>query len=197
MFKIEAEEVGREFGPQAVNSEVALRLHGVMKEDDRAVAEFGAPGFVVGLDGVIGVQAIDVQQVHGRVGDVRQGLVKGHAKQGGEGFVAAVEFVEIEIDGFPVMVSVGVAEPGVDGIAVGGELQFSDGLAESAVGDAVLCAEFDDGAGMKHLDEGHGEGGVLGPAGFFVQALGRTVEELPVEGIELGAHGSMVHEMRI
>jgi len=107
-----------------------------------------------------------------------------------------VEFVEIEIDGFLIVEGVGVAEPGVYGIAARGEFQFDDGLTEGAVRNAVLGAEFDDSARMQHFDEGHGEGYVFGPAGFFVHALGRAIEELPVERVEFGGHVSMVHEMR-
>jgi hypothetical protein len=106
-------------------------------------------------------------------------------------------FLQVEIDGFFVVVGVDVAEPGVHGIAAGGKFEFRDSLAKGAIGDAVLGAEFHHGAGMKHFGERHGEGDVFGPAGFFVHSLGKAVEELPIERIELGAHVSILHEMRL
>jgi hypothetical protein len=33
---------------------------------------------------------------------------------------------------------------------------------------------------------------VFGPAGFFVQSLGETIEELPVERIEFRGHASIL-----
>src|ERR1700758_4793837 len=103
-----------------------------------------------------------------------------------------MESLQIKKYGFFIAVGVGVAEPGVHGIAARWEFQFGDGLAEGAVGNAVLGAEFDDGAGTQHLDESHGEGHVFGPAGFFVHALWGTVEKLPIERVEVRGHGSIL-----
>jgi hypothetical protein len=107
-----------------------------------------------------------------------------------------MEFVQIKIDGFLVVMGVRVTEPGVNRVATGGEFEFGDGLAKRAIRDAVLGAEFHQGAWLQHFDKGHGKGDVFGPAGFFVKANGETAEELPVERVEVGGHVSIVHEMQ-
>jgi len=197
VFEIKAGKTWGEFGPEPVDAEIALRFDRIVKKDYGAVAEFAAPGFEVDLYRVIGVQAVNVQQVDGGVGDVRQSLVKGHAIQDGKSFVVAMEPLQIKKYGFFVVVGVDVAQPSVNGVAAGGEFQFGHGLAEGTIGDAVLGAEFDQDTGAQHFGERHGEGDVLGPAGFFVHSLRETIEELPIERIEFGGHAPIVHEMEL
>ena len=86
-----------------------------------------------------------------------------------------------------------VAFPGVHGVAVGGEFQFLDGLAEAAVGDAMLRAEFDDDARVEAFNEEHGEGCVFRPAGFFVQSAREAGKELGVEWVEGDGHVDSLH----
>ena len=88
-----------------------------------------------------------------------------------------------------------VAFPCVDGVAFGAEVEFVDGLAEGAVGDAVECAELDEGARTHGADEIHRKGDMLGPAGNLepereVQADGmlQGVNHLKGLGGE-GGHG--------
>ena len=193
MLHVEVREMRGQFAPELVHAEVVVNFHRVVEKNDGTFGQFGAPGFVVMFDGVVEVQAVDVKEVYRGVRDIRQGLIKGHAQECREGFVPAVVCEKVAVDGLLVMGGVGVAEPRVDGIAAGGELQFLDGLAEGAVGDAVLGAEFDEDARLEELREEHGEGRVLDPSGFSVQALGKEGEQRVVEGVEYRQHGDSLH----
>jgi len=103
---------------------------------------------------------------------------------------------EVGVDGLFVVGGVGVAFPGVHGEAAGGEFEFVDGLAEAAVGDAVLGAEFDEDTGMEEFDEEHGEGRVFGPAGFLVEAAGKAGQELGSKRVEGGRHEDSLHDRK-
>jgi len=193
VLHVEVREMRGQFAPELMDTEIVVDFHRVVEKNDGAFGQFGTPGFVVMLDSVVEVQAVDVKEVHRGIGDIRQGLIEGHAQECREGFVPTVVFEDVPVDGLLVMGGVGIAEPRVDGKAARGEVQFLDGLTKGAVGDAVLGAEFDEDARLQELGEEHCEGRVFDPSGFFMKSVGNVGEQRVVEGVEYRQHGDSLH----
>lgn len=137
-----------------------------MEEDEGVGGELGQPGVEVVGDGVVGVEAVDVEEIDGGVGEAADGLVEGAAVQRGKLTEAGVVMgFELVIDGGGEGAGVFIAGPGVDGVAGGREVEDGGGLAEGAVGGAAPGAQLDEVAGSEGFHEEHGEGDVLDPGG--------------------------------
>ena len=131
-------------GPELPDAEVAAADGGVVQQDDGAVGEFRQPGLEVVAHGVVGVQAVDMQQVDAAGDEAWQRIVEAAAEQGGEGaVVGVVEGLQIGIGAVVIGAGMGVALPGVDGEAAGGQAAGGDGVADRRIGDAGFGAELD------------------------------------------------------
>ena len=71
-----------QFVPESAHSESPAFDVDVMQEDNRAPAEFRQPGIKVPFDGLVGMQAVNVQQVDRSIRKTRQRFVKSGLKQG-------------------------------------------------------------------------------------------------------------------
>jgi hypothetical protein len=76
MDKLEMGELVTQLDPEAPNTEVIVALIRVMQQYDRMLGEFGLPTLKIVPDGVVGVETVDMQEVHGAVGEYGEGLVK-------------------------------------------------------------------------------------------------------------------------
>ena len=65
------------FGPVAPHAKVIPPHLDIVKQHHGTLAQLTLPAFKVVAHGFVGVQAVDVQQVHAAIGYVGQGLVKG------------------------------------------------------------------------------------------------------------------------
>ena len=64
MQELESRELALQFGPEPPNPEAAITNVSVVKQDDAPVGHLALPGLVVMPHILIGVPAIDVQQVN-------------------------------------------------------------------------------------------------------------------------------------
>ena len=70
--------------PKAPDPEIPLPDVDVVKQDDAAIGELGVPELVVMPNGVIGMAAVDMQQVDGAVREVGERLIESRADQARE-----------------------------------------------------------------------------------------------------------------
>jgi hypothetical protein len=176
--------VGAEFIPQAMHAKGLGMNGGVVEEDDCGVGELGAPGVKIVANGGVIVEAIEVEEVDGVVGEAGKGPVEGGLQEGGEGFVAGMVGAEIFEDARGVGTGLRVAAPGVDGGGAAIKVEGFDGLEEGAVRVAVVGAEFDEGARAEEVDEQESEGDVAEPGGGLGKQARGFEEEGMVQGVE-------------
>src|SRR5574340_1423093 len=136
----------------------------IMEEDDAARAHARQPALEVVSYGIVGVQAIDVEQVYGAIKKSGQGFLEQRLLQAGE---VAIERIMVSAQvgeyGRAVGARMRIARPRVDGHATGIEAKVFDGLTERAVGDALARAQLHDAVWPQELDQVHGEGHVEAP----------------------------------
>ncbi len=107
-----------DFLPELPGPEIVVTRGDVVKERDAAWAEFAPPRLEIVPDGLVGVQAVEMDQVKAPVGEAVQSVVEGGAHQIGEaGVKLLVVAAHIFIDVFLVETRLRVALPGIDGVA--------------------------------------------------------------------------------
>src|SRR5208283_844827 len=120
--------------PESPDAEISHVLHDIVEDDHAPIAQLGSPCLVIVADSLVGVIAIDVQQIDLTVLKPLCGLVKGHLQQTGKGAIARVvvspQFLKNLGADNPVM---RVPLPGVDGKGACWQAKPLDGLAEPAV----------------------------------------------------------------
>lgn len=131
-----------------------------MKEDDAAVGKLRRPGLEIVAHRVVGVQAVDMQEIDRAVLDMIARLVECAAQQRREAGVAlVVEGAELLEDFLSVLAGVRIALPGIDRVAARAEPAAHHGLAERRVGNAGEGAKLDQrarrGRGHDPVREGH------------------------------------------
>ncbi len=135
----------RELGPQLPDAEAALAHVGVVEQHHRAARELRRPALEIGPHLLVGVAAVDVQQVERALGEIRQRLVEGAAQQFREaGIARVVEAAQRAVDLLAIEPGVRVTLPGIDCVAPGLELLAQHRFAERRIGDAVMGPELDD-----------------------------------------------------
>ena len=92
-FEMGSGGVGGEFAPEGVDAEVAGGDGGVVKEDNGAIGELGTPGFEIMLDRIVGVEAIDVEEVDGGIFETGDGIVEGGRDERGKSCVERIVVV--------------------------------------------------------------------------------------------------------
>jgi hypothetical protein len=93
---------------------------------------------------LIGVEAINVQQIHRSIWYIGKCIVEGAAEQFGKGTVTVVmETTKIQKDFLAVLSRLIVALPSIDSIATSIESIARHRLAKGGIRDAVLRAKFD------------------------------------------------------
>ena len=93
-----------------MNAKIITEYIGVMKKNHSAVRHFWEPSFKIMAHRFVGVQAVDVQQIHAAIGKLRQSLVKGHAQQRRErGITRIVLPLQRLVDSFAVGAGMRVA----------------------------------------------------------------------------------------
>ena len=134
--------VARDFGPVAPYAKVTLPHLDVVEQHHSARAQLALPGFKVVAHGFVGVQAVDVQQVHAAIGYVGQGLVKGFLQQGGKSAIGRVMLRTQGVqNALAVVAGVFVALPGVYPPCAQGHAMRHGGLAKRQVGNAGIHAQ--------------------------------------------------------
>jgi hypothetical protein len=178
--------VGAEFVPEAVDAEVGSMDGGVVEEDDGGGRELGAPSVEVMADRGIVVEAVEMEEIDGAIGEAGEGGVESGLEEGGEGGVGGVVGAEVFEDRRRIRARLGITSPSVDGGGMGVEVEVVDGLKEGAVGVAMVRAEFDEGAGAEEVDEEESEGDVADPGGGFGEEVRGLEKKGVVEGVEGG-----------
>src|SRR5512143_4185170 len=111
-------------------------LSNVVEQHDRTRTQFGQPSLKIVTDGLIGVQAVDVQQVDGAGPKLVHGHIKCGPKKPGEtiiqGIVVKAKLVE---DSRTILTGVCIALPGVDGHAACLQLETLHSLAKGTIRD--------------------------------------------------------------
>ena len=104
--------------PHPPDLEVALVHIDVVHQHDPAFAHLGQPFLEVVGNRVVGVQAVNVQEIDAAVREILQRLIEGHAQETGEAAVGRLRVVsKIVVDVITIIASVLVAFPRVDRIA--------------------------------------------------------------------------------
>ena len=189
MAKLERRIALGQFGPQLPHPEAASALHGVVEEDDARRRHLRQPGLEIVLDRLVGVQAIDVQQVDAAVAELVQGIVERGAHEVREaGEMTVVDGAEFGEDFFAVGLRVLVALPGVHRIANGLQAALFDGLAERQVGCAAMGAELDEYLRPQRIHQPTRERDVAGPG-----ACGRVPGVDQHAGIQHDDDPSLMH----
>src|SRR6266404_2266379 len=114
----------------------------VMKEHYGIFAELRPPSCEVVRDVIEKVTAVDVQKVNRPVGEIAERIIEGRTNQtrGGRIFFTVPRGDGLE-DALVVEPGVLIAFPMIDRVGGGAEPEPVNGLAESEVGIAVVCAE--------------------------------------------------------
>ncbi len=163
----------RQLGPEPPDAEIKLALVGVVEQHDRAVGELGQPGLEIVPDSLVGVHAVDVQQVHAAVGELAERLVERAAQQLGERRESLIVVVlEVGEHVLAVVPGVLVTLPGIDREAARAQPLCLYGLAESGVGDAGVRPELHQQPGPGRAHEPLRERHMSEPRAVAVQPLG-------------------------
>jgi hypothetical protein len=131
------------FFPEAPNPKILFPHVGVMHKDHSALAELGLPTGEILLDGLVSVEAINVEKVNATIGEVLQDMVRGGPKQTRESRISRLMIICQGLINFLSMeVTMGITLPGIHGVAGGGHIQFLLRLAEGAIGKTIVSAQF-------------------------------------------------------
>ena len=163
MLELEAGILRAQFLPQFPHPEITLADHGVVEQHHRAVRQFRQPRFEIVLDRVVGMQAVDVQQIDRAVGEIGQRLVESHAHQLRKAAVRRVVCGQRLEDFIAVETGVLVALPGIHRVAFGFQPAAHHRLAEAEIRRAVVAAQFDQDPRAPFLDRPERERQMAGP----------------------------------
>ena len=156
VLELERRIAAAQLFPQLPDAEPALAHHGVVEQHHAPARHLRQPGVEIVLHRVVGVQAVDVQQVHAAVREIRPRLVEQHAHQLREAGVLGLHHaVEAVVHLVAVQARVFVAFPRVHGEGLGARAAGLDGLAERQERRAVVRAQLhqDVGPGFFHHPE--------------------------------------------
>src|SRR5262249_47302318 len=146
------------------DAKAALSNVGVVQDHHGVGGEFWLPRKEIMADGLVGMQAVDVQKVDRRLLEMWQRVVEGRANEAGKSPIArSMESREIAIDLLGVKAGVLIAFPGIDGEAASWQAQHLHRLAHGGIGHARVSSEFDNCRWPQNIDKPEGEGHVLGP----------------------------------
>ncbi len=130
MLEFKIRKMRLKFLPQAVDAEVAVVDVGVVEDDNAAVGKFRPPGVKIVADGIVVVQAVQMEEVDGAILKLTDGIIKSGAKKGGEFLIQWIMMgTKVRENMFIIGAALSVAEPHVDGGAGGIEAEHIDGLA--------------------------------------------------------------------
>jgi hypothetical protein len=137
-------------------------------------------------DVFVAVPAIDVQKINASIGHELQCIIEGRAQQGGKRRIATVvKRTQIAVDGIVIEPGMLVALPGIHRQGPSAEIAAQYRLAKSRVGDAVMCAQFDNAGRAVCCHQPMRERNMPIPGTFHAQPA-----RLPEHGIEhIGGDG--------
>src|SRR5690606_23611021 len=81
VVKGEAGVLAADFIPEPPGTKVLDARLDVMKKNDTTGADFRKPGAEIRADGLIGMKAVNVQQVDAVIGEMLEGFLEAHAQQ--------------------------------------------------------------------------------------------------------------------
>ena len=165
--ELEARIALRNLGPEAIHAEVGAVLIHVVHQDDAGLGELRPPGFEIVPDVLVGVPAIDVQEVDRAVPDAGQRFIEHAANKGRPlGVASVVVLLERVEDVVRISAGMGVTLPGVDGDQFGRQVQLFGRLAEAQVREPVVRAKLDDRPRPDCIDEPERERRMFQPGGL-------------------------------
>src|SRR5437870_13714458 len=171
--------------PELPRSEVVLADVHVVHQHDAPRAQLGEPALEVMPHGLVGVIAVDVQEIDGAVREMRERLVERALDEPREG---SVERVVMGAQAFqnlrPVQSGVSVSRPSIDGVASCRQMKFRDGLADGTVRVPELRPDRDQNRRPRQIDHEHREGKVLVPRRDRGEPPGRAQADEVVERVE-------------
>src|SRR3984893_13154568 len=144
--------------PQTEHAETMLAQMGGVKQHDRAPGQFRPPAREVAFDVVVGIPAVDMQQVDRGVAEMVQCVVESRTDQRREPRIPA----QVMRRDIPVGVFV-VAGPGIHGVAARIQPAALHRLAQGEIRQAAVGPELDQGARAQRLDQPEREWSVLEP----------------------------------
>ncbi|MNT02127.1 hypothetical protein D3C72_1366150 [compost metagenome] len=151
MRKVEAGVAVLQLCPQLVYAEVVTVDIAVVKKHNPALAELGQPALEIMANGFVGMQTVNVQQIHAAIGKAAEGLIKAHAHQCGKPQVMRVVVLsQAGVDVLTIGARMGVALPGIHRIGTGWQLLRRNGLAKGEVRDARVRTQL-----HQHIRPGH------------------------------------------
>ena len=157
---------GRDLCPEAPHSEVCLAHVRVVHEHDRPVAQLRQPRLEVVADSLVGVKAVDVQEINAPVRELRQGVVERRPYEPGKcAEMMIVERGPLLEHIFAVEASLVITLPRVHGIGRGVEPKYLNRLRERRVAHAGVRPELHDRARPQRVDQPERERNMRYPAG--------------------------------
>ena len=130
--------------PELPDLKICVAGRRVVEQHDPSRSNLRKPVLEVVADAVVGVQSVDVQQIHGAVSEILLRLVERRAQESGERpVVPLVVSVDLGEHGLVVMARMRIALPRVDRIALARHAVLVNRLAHPEVGLAVVRSELD------------------------------------------------------
>ena len=153
-----------QFSPKLPHPETASAFHRVVEQDHARGRHLRKPAFEIVLDGLVSVQAVNVQQVDAAVLELVQGFVKRRPQEVREAREMAVmdgtEFAEYL---FPIRLRVLVALPGIHRVTDRLQAALLDCLTEREVGRPAMGTKLDENLRPQRIHQPTGERNMAGP----------------------------------
>ena len=144
----------RNLRPQLVHAKVVPVNGCVMKQHNAPGGHLGQPCLEVVPHCLVGMQAVNVQQIHAAIGKAWQRIVECHAQKRGElRIVRVMGFLQTFIDAVVIHASVSISFPCIHGERTRGQLVVPYGLAERQIRDTRVRAQLDKGLRLQHWDQ--------------------------------------------